>query len=43
MRRIDPKMVFERWQDAIKLGRLTDAVIIGLQVGLHQIVPGAHN
>jgi hypothetical protein len=25
-------MVFERWQDAIKLGRITDAVIIGLQV-----------
>jgi hypothetical protein len=30
--RIDPTMVFERWQDAIKLGRITDAVIIGLQV-----------
>jgi hypothetical protein len=33
-RRIDPTMVFERWQDAIKLGRITDAVIIGLQVSL---------
>jgi hypothetical protein len=33
IRRIGPTMVFERWQDAIKLGRITDAVIIGLQVG----------
>jgi len=30
-------MVFERWQDAIKLGRLADAVIIGLQVSLGQM------
>jgi hypothetical protein len=32
--RIQPSMVFERWQEVIKLGKMADAVIIGLQVNL---------
>lgn len=26
-------MIFEKWEEVIKLGKIADAVVIGLQVG----------
>lgn len=34
--RIQEDLIFERWQEVINLGKIADAVVIGLQVGVTQ-------